>query len=110
MNTWDELAGLREKGQRPALPVFLTTRKNLSWNIGREFFVIHVPRGTKFLCELLAGLRVILMLDDCKQAAKVIALLKAKSIECEEVRVWCECQKTLKNGADNCEQVKEFGW
>jgi hypothetical protein len=40
----------------------------------------------------------------------VIALLKSREIQCEELRVWCECDRMLKGYADNCEQVRENVW
>jgi hypothetical protein len=55
MSPWGPLAELRGKGQRPSLPVFVTTRKSLGWNIGREFIVVHVPHGTKHPARTAAG-------------------------------------------------------
>lgn len=93
--TWDDLRAMREQGQRPALPVAVTT-KGWHWRSLADIgcMVIEHRAGERFPVELTEGLPVLLFLD-CRQAQAVAKLFRSKGQWPASVQSWCECRKSL---------------
>lgn len=104
VNTWSQLERIRAAGQRPFLPIIVTTNRRLPWNLdGVGAMTILHQRGEAMPIELLEGLNVILMLNDCEQAANVNRLRRAKSVMWKSCAAWCECEKTLTTCVGRCD-------
>lgn len=87
--TWDQLADLRAKGQRPALLVLANSR------VGRamwECLPVLKPEASRL--PLLSGLDLILM-DGCGPAREISRSLREAGIRTGRFLTWCERDKTL---------------
>lgn len=110
MNTWADLANLREAGLRPGLPLIITTYRDSRIANFEEMgcMVIMHTAGTKFHVELLEGLRVWLFLGGCEKPAAIARLAKVKGTQPEELCCWCECHKTLVANPVGCTLEEEW--
>lgn len=104
---WDDLAELRAKGQKPLLPVVITTWPQ-PWKPHRGelfdagvFVLTHEP-GQAFHVKLLDGLRVILALDNCGQTASVARLLRKHGVTVESFHGWCACYREFTSSPAPC--------
>jgi hypothetical protein len=108
---WDRLQELRAKGQRPLLPVFITTEGKWKYRLPRSYLVIEVKPGEAFRSDLLEGLDVILALG-CDRAARVVKAINDQNIVCRSVTAWCPCTKEMVVAGWDCstmaKQAKEW--
>lgn len=93
--TWKDLAELRERGQRPLLPLVVTTRPRScdAFEDAGCLVVQHQP-GARFPADLLHGLDVILMLT-CSQAHAIAKLLRERGVRPWRCQSWCHCRAEL---------------
>lgn len=102
--TWDSLRLLRSHGQKPALPVIVTTKPDLPrrlWGVG--CMVIVHKAGDVFPVKLLDGLDVILVLDRCELGNSVFRLADAKGVKFARLQAWCHCGAHLTVAPILCE-------
>lgn len=96
VSTWADLAAMRARGERPKLPVFVTTGTRLSRNLyGVGALTIDVKSGDKMPVRLLDGLDVILVLDNCMQSVGVKHLMDERDCRAKRLRAWCRCGNEL---------------
>jgi hypothetical protein len=96
MSSWRQLQEMRSRGERPALPVIVTTSSRLEGNLrGVGALVIEHRPGERMPVQVLDGLRVILALDRCDRALAVKHLMDGRGVRCERVQAWCRCSKQL---------------
>jgi len=101
---WDALRMLRMSGQKPALPVIVTTKPRLPQRLeGVGCLVILHKAGEPMPIKLLDGLDVIFMLDTCGLMIHVEQLRKAKGVEFASARAWCGCAQLLTILPMSCE-------
>ncbi len=110
MMTWDDLAELRGRGQRPTLRTFVTTdpafARRMTW-VGCAA-VLH-EAGTPMPVELLDGLDVILDVGSCERAGKVARLMAERDVRCSRLQAWCRCERTLRVDTPSCREP-EAAW
>jgi hypothetical protein len=108
MSTWADLEALRATGQRPRLPLIVTTRfERCREAADAGAMVIVHQAGERFPVELLAGLETDLYLEDCSQATAVARLIRERNVRAACVRVWCQCEKELmRYWHANCRQCE----
>ncbi|HQT26241.1 MAG TPA: hypothetical protein PLK99_06540 [Burkholderiales bacterium] len=102
--TWDSLQLLRSHGQKPALPVIVTTKPDLPrklWGVG--CMVIVHKAGDVFPVKLLDGLDVILMLDRCELGSSIFQLAASKGVKFAKLQAWCRCGDHLTAAPILCE-------
>lgn len=90
--SWEDLRELRERGQRPALPVCVTTD---FWRCrdraeAGALVIVH-KAGERFEAQLLDGLEVELFLDGCAQTSAVARLIREREVAPASVVAWCKC-------------------
>ena len=106
MMTWDDLAELRARGQRPTLRTFVTTdpafARRMTW-VGCAA-VLH-EAGTPMPVELLDGLDVILDLGRCERAGAVKRLCDARDVTLARCQAWCRCAQGLTVAPHPCEEA-----
>lgn len=110
--SWSDLAGLRSRGQRPALPVVVTTWPKPWKPHARELFdsgvmVIEHEAGTPVPVHLLEGLRVILAFENCGHTAAVCRLLRSRGIQPESLNGWCACYRQFTAVPAPCDQTHD---
>ena len=105
--SWKELEAFRNRGLRPAFPVWLTDDKRWVYKLrGVGYMVIvHTP-GEVMPLDLLRGMSVILAMG-CDRAARVVQALTNREIECESVMAWCRCTKSLVVAGWSCQQMQD---
>lgn len=109
--TWRDLAELRAQGQKPALPVIVTTWPKPWRPHAKELFergamvITHEP-GTPIPARLLEGLDVILALENCGQTTAVCKLLKARGVTAT-VHGWCQCYREFTAVPATCKETHE---
>lgn len=96
-------------GMQPAMRVVVTTNKRFAWNLDEigVMAIVHA-RGEPMPVELLQGLEVLFMFDDCSQSAAVLRLCSQKGVTLAWYRCWCDCEKTLTTLALPCNQQDEL--
>lgn len=108
---WDDLAQLRSRGQRPLLPVVVTTWPGVWRPHARDLsdagvlVITHEP-GTPMPVALLEGLSVILALENCGQTDAVCRLLRQRGIKAT-VHGWCACYREFTVTPAPCEDTRE---
>ena len=89
--TWQELAAMRAKGLRPAVPVAI-----LSGRWGRTLWesmpCIHLDDAPRL--ELLRGLDVALF-TGCGPAREIAKQMRDSGVFARRLLTWCEADKTL---------------
>lgn len=101
---WDALRQLRMGGQKPALPVIVTTKPKLPQRLdGVGCLVILHKAGESMPIGLLDGLDVIFMLDTCELMIHVEHLRKSKGVNFASSRAWCSCASLLTIMPMSCE-------
>ena len=109
--TWDDLAELRAKGQKPLLSVVVTTWPKRWRPHARELYdsgamvITHEP-GKPIPVRLLEGLRVILALEHCGQTTAVVELLRRKGVTAT-VHGWCPCYRQFTCFPAPCDETIE---
>lgn len=94
--TWDSLRLMRLHGQKPALPVIVTSKPHLPQRLaGVGCLVILHRAGEVMPVKLLDGLDVIFNFDRCELVTHVMHLAKAKGVTFERTRAWCGCANLL---------------
>ena len=94
MVTWADLAELRARGQRPALPVYVTNRPVLARNMNDVGCLTILHRsGEPMPVELLRGLDVRLDFDLCETAGLVKRLMDRRDVQPASLRAWCRCAR-----------------
>jgi hypothetical protein len=94
--TWDALRQLREGGEKPSLPVIVTTKRELPRRLdGVGCLTVLHEAGTPFPVELLDGIDVIFFFDKCELAGQVQRLAKSKGVKFGWARAWCTCGSFL---------------
>lgn len=102
--TWDALRQLRLGGQKPALPVIVTTKKHLARALdGVGCMVIVHEAGTVMPVTLLDGLDLIFYFDTCALAETVWRLAKSKGVELASARAYCGCTGITTIAPMSCE-------
>lgn len=109
---WTDLAELRGKGQRPLLPVVVTTWPKPWRPHGRELFdagvmTITHEAGKPIPVALLEGLRVILALENCGQTSAVMRLLRQRGVQVESLHGWCACYREFTSAVAPCKETHE---
>jgi hypothetical protein len=109
--TWKDLAELRAKGQRPLLPVIVTTWPSPWRPHARELFdrgvmVVTHEAGKPIPARLLEGLDVILALENCGQTTAVCALMRSRGVKAT-VHGWCACYREFTSCPAPCKQTHE---
>lgn len=105
--SWKELEAFRNRGLRPAFPVWLTDNKNWMYRLrGTGYMVIVHRPGEVMPLDLLAGMSVILAMG-CDRAAKVVQAMNNRQIEPESVMAWCPCTQRLVVAGWTCAQTLE---
>ena len=100
---WEALKALRLSGRKPALPVFVTTKPKLPYQLaGVGCMVIVHKAGEVMPVKLLDGLDVIFNFDKCELSIHVERLAKAKGVKFASSRVWCGCANVLSILPMNC--------
>lgn len=108
---WDDLAELRARGQKPLLPVVVTTWPGPWRPHGREFsdagvmVITHEP-GKPMPVALLDGLSVILALENCGQTDAVCRMLRARGVKAT-VHGWCACYREFTVAPAPCQDTHE---
>lgn len=104
MSAWADLRAIRAMGQKPALPLHVTTDYRRCWDAHNQgALVIEHKPGERFEHGLLAGLDVVLHLDDCKQTYAVSRALQGLTSKPRSVLGWCKCEGELSTGCwPNC--------
>lgn len=93
---WDALRQLRLGGQKPSLPIIVTTKPYLPRRLyGVGCLVILHRAGEVMPIALLEGLDVIFWFDRCELVIHVDRLAKSKGIKFGWVKVWCSCAGVL---------------
>lgn len=101
---WDSLRQLRMGGQKPALPVIVTTKPHLPQRLdGVGCMVILHKAGEAMPIKLLDGLDVIFMLDTCELMCHVEQFRKSKGVTFASSRAWCSCASLLTIAPMSCE-------
>jgi len=103
VSDWNQLRELRSTGNKPALPIIITSKKYLPRRLPDTCMTIIHEAGTPMPVELLEGLDVIVWFDRCEIASAVWKLLKAKSVKCSCFRAWCTCGSMLTIAPMDCE-------
>ena len=107
MSTWADLSALRAAGQKPRLPVIVTTNRYLERNLrGVGALVIEHDAGAPMPVQALLGLEVILMLPNCMQGLAVKQLMDARGVCCARLRAWCRCEKQLTVVPQACSEAR----
>jgi hypothetical protein len=106
---WELLRELRRNGQKPNLPVIITTLRKIDRALdGIGALVVLHESGTPMPVNLLEGLDVIFWFDTCGMATKVFALCAERGITLGEfVRAWCSCGKHLTVAPISCESYAD---
>lgn len=100
---WDALRMLRQSGQKPTLPVIVTTKPDLPRRLeGVGCLVILHRAGEVMPIKLLEGLDVIFNFDKCGLVTHVMDLAKAKGVVMGWTKVWCGCANLLSILPMNC--------
>jgi hypothetical protein len=110
MASWQDLRALRQTGQRPTLPVIVSTgHYRLDRNLRESgcLVITHKP-GEMFHVELLQGLRVMLFVGRCERANRVAKSMMARGVEPAQMQVWCECSAELTTAPVSCEIAREW--
>jgi hypothetical protein len=90
--TWQDLGGLRLRGLKPELPVYVTNRYIVAENMDGVGCVAIMHRsGEPMPVRWLAGLDVRLQFDNCATAGKVARLMREREVKPRSVRAWCRC-------------------
>jgi hypothetical protein len=110
--TWKDLAELRAAGQKPLLPIIVTTWPKPWRPHAREIFergamVITHKSGEPIPVKLLDGLRVILALDSCDQTSAVCRLLAARGVKAQSIHGWCQCYREFTACPAKCAETHE---
>lgn len=106
---WDALRLMRLAGQKPALPVIVTTKPDLPRRLeGVGCLVILHKAGEVMPIKLLEGLDVIFNFDRCALELHVEHLAKAKGVKFASSRVWCGCANLLSILPMTCWQMHEM--
>jgi hypothetical protein len=93
MSTWSDLRELRRMGRKPALPLYVTTDYRRCWDAHNQgAMIIEHKAGERFEFDLLAGLDVVLYLDECSQTSAVSRRLAEEAEQPKSVRAWCRCE------------------
>lgn len=100
---WDALRMLRMAGQKPALPIIVTTNPNLPRGLEGVgcLVILHKP-GSPMPVKLLDGLDVIFWFETCELVLHVEHLAKARGVKFASSRVWCGCVNMLSILPMNC--------
>lgn len=106
--TWQDLAELRKRGQRPTLPVCITDRWGMAVNlVGAGCLAIRHRPGEPMPVKWLHGLDVILAFANCEMAGKVKRLMDARDVRPKSLRAWCACAEALVPTAGPCDAGNE---
>jgi hypothetical protein len=101
---WDSLRMLRMNGQKPALPVIVTTKPHLPRRLeGVGCMTILHTAGQPMPVQLLDGLEVIFWFDNCGLMFHVSNLAKSKGVTFARTQVWCSCMGGLSLFALSCD-------
>jgi hypothetical protein len=108
VNTWAELADLRKRGARPALPVYVTDKPILARNM-RDIGCVAIlhRKGQPMPVELLAGLDVRMDFGRCELVGRVKRLMDAKDVEPASMRAWCQCGQDFVAVCGPCDDGSE---
>lgn len=108
LNRWQDLAELRQRGQKPQLPVFVTDRWALAQNVrGAGCLAIRHQPGESMPVKWLHGLDVVLVFANCEMAGKVKRLMDARGVVPKSLRAWCQCANALVPTAGPCDAGDE---
>jgi hypothetical protein len=100
---WDALRQLRMSGQKPALPVIVTTKPHLPKRLeGVGCLVILHKAGEVMPIKLLEGLDIIFNFDKCGLELHVEHMRREKGIKFGRTQVWCSCANVLSILPMNC--------
>lgn len=100
---WDALRMLRMGGQKPTLPVIITTKPYLPRRLeGVGCMVILHKAGDVMPIQLLDGLDVIFFFDKCELTIHVERLAKAKEVTFGWAKTWCSCANLLSVAPMSC--------
>lgn len=107
--TWEQLAELRAAGMRPAATLVVTTSRRFTWNLDSigVMAILHAA-GEPMPVELLEGLRVLFVLDDCNQSTAVLPACRSKGVRLESFTCWCKCAKELTSLVMPCADMRKF--
>jgi hypothetical protein len=93
---WDALRQMRIAGQKPSLPVIVTTLPQLPKRLeGVGCLVILHKAGEAMPIKLLDGLDVIFYFRQCDLMVPVWKLAKSKDVTFASARTWCSCSDIL---------------
>jgi hypothetical protein len=93
---WDALRQIRLAGQKPTLPVIVTSIPHLPKRLeGVGCLVILHQSGEVMPVKLLEGLDVIWFFDRCHVAQFTWKLCQDKGVKLARSRVWCACAELL---------------
>jgi hypothetical protein len=107
--TWDQLRALREDGLQPAMKLIVTTNSRHAYRMDDiGVMAIHHRKGEPMPVELLQGLDVLLLLDDCEQATAVLRLCRAKGVTLASFRAWCKCAQETTALVMPCADAREM--
>lgn len=105
--SWKELEAFRNRGLRPAFPVWLTDDKRWIYRLrGTGYMVIVHHAGEVMPLDLLSGMSIILAMG-CDRAAKVVRAMRNRHIKPESVMAWCGCTKQLVIAGWTCAKMLE---
>lgn len=94
--TWEALRELRAGGQKPTLPIIVTTKRHLPYRLhGVGCMVILHEAGKAMPVNLLEGLDVIFFFDRCDLVVSVWNLCQSKGIRMASTKTWCSCEQAL---------------
>ena len=107
-STWDALKELRESGQKPTLPVIVTTKRHLPYRLqGVGCMVILHEAGKAMPVALLESLDVIFFFDRCDLVVSVWKLCSSKGVKMASTKVWCACDGSLSVAPLLCESYAD---
>ena len=100
---WDALRMMRLAGQKPVLPVIVTTKPILPQRLeGVGCLVILHKAGEVMPVKLLEGLDVIFFFERCELANAVRKLAMDKGVQFGRSQTWCGCAGLLSILPMNC--------
>jgi hypothetical protein len=106
---WDALRLLRLHGQRPSLPVIITTKPYLPQRLeGIGCMVILHKAGERMPVKLLDGLHVIFFFERCELGGHVTQLAKEKRVTFASSQTWCCCDGRLSTLPLSCESMADM--
>ena len=106
---WEALRMLRWSGRKPALPVIVTTKRELPPKFdGVGCMVILHRSGEPFPAALLRDLRVMAFFDVCADATKVARIFDKLDCWPASFQVWCECGSSMTILPTNCKTIGSY--